>query len=327
MKNLGERHSVTPWTFIYQVSTTCNGFGSWFGSVKEHDIDIVYSHYQEANLIAVLAQYFTTAKFVITRHHSDCGYIDRNYREIIGDKIINRLAKVYIAPSQKVFEQIIGVEGANAEKVRRIDYGYNFSSFTPPDADEVAHIKETYSSQLLLVKAARLIPEKRHLILFRVLKDLVAEGLDIKALILGRGNNLGELEAFVKANRLENHIFFLGFRKNVQDYYAAADLVVHLSLSEASNSAIKEAGLIGKTAIVCKEVGDFSDYLIHGQNGFLLDKHHPDRELRELLQRVYDDKLNEQVIGQSLKKTVINRFSVANVFSGYDDIHENLFAR
>ena len=51
---------------------------------------------------------------------------------------------------------------------------------------------------------------------------------------------------------------------------AACDLMIHPSLSDASNSAIKEMGLLSKAVAVCSEVGDFDEYIVNDVNGFLM---------------------------------------------------------
>lgn len=78
--------------------------------LSENSIDIVNAHYQEANIIAVYVQYLNKAKLVITRHYSDCGHLDVNRKEMIADKVINFLGDVCIAPSEKVYHQMVNVE-------------------------------------------------------------------------------------------------------------------------------------------------------------------------------------------------------------------------
>ena len=154
---------------------------------RENTIDIVYSHFQEANLISVIAQYFCKATFVINRHHSDCAFIDDNWKERWGDKIINRLAKGYISTSPKVHHQIVDIEKTNPKKVRLINYGYNFDKLPKADSGKVAEIRRDYRAKLLLVKAARFIPEKRHIQLIEAMDSLINSGHDIKLLLLGEG--------------------------------------------------------------------------------------------------------------------------------------------
>lgn len=292
---------------------------------RKHQIDIVYSHYQESNLIAVLAQFFTKAKFIITRHHSDCGYLDHNRKEIIADKIINYLAKIQIAPSNKVYHQMVKVEGCDPQKVKRIDYGYNFAAFPQPDQEKVKMICEEWSgAPLLIVMAARFIPEKRHKLLFKTIRQLRGEGYDIRALVPGRGPEEDAMKNYVRQYHLQDAISFPGFQRDIQNYFAAADLIVHLSVSEASNSAIKEAALQGKTVVVCEGVGDFSDYIEHGRNGFLISREDCFHDLISLLKKIYEDRESLELIGNELRNTVRERFNIDTVFPSYEQLHQDL---
>ena len=146
---------------------------------KKHEIDIVYSHFQEANIISVLAQFFCKPTFVITRHHSDCAFVDINWKEKWSDRIINKLAKIYIATSPKVYNQLVEIERTNTKKIKLINYGYNFQNFQKVNRRNVERIKKEYHSKILLVMAARFISEKRQILLIDAIKELIQEQFDI----------------------------------------------------------------------------------------------------------------------------------------------------
>lgn len=292
--------------------------------IRKNNIDIVYSHYQESNFISVFAQFFVKAKFVITRHHSDCAYLDSNIKEKIGDFFINKLAKVYISPSELVYNQMVEIEGTKPGKIKKINYGYNFENFKRPDQNQVKKIKVEYDCKFLLIKAARFIPEKRHYILLHVISKLVNEGFDIKLMLLGKGPIREQTEELVKKLNLVDRIFFLGYKTNVQDYFSAADLLVHLSLSEASNSAIKEAALTETPVVVCSNVGDFSEYIFHQKNGFILEKENPYDALYQLLKERYTENEENKKLGKQLKQDVMERFSIETVFPSYLEINKQL---
>jgi glycosyltransferase involved in cell wall biosynthesis len=292
---------------IFQLTRLCSKL----------NVNLVYSHYQEANLVSSIAQFFCKSTFILTRHHSDCAYVDNNVKEKIGDKIINRLAKYYIAPSNLVYHQIVEVEKTNPKKVYKIDYGYNFDNFQKPDLKVVAEIKSEYSAQLLLIEAARFIPEKRHKLLLEVISTLINEGLGIKLLLLGKGDLESELRQMVANKHLEERIIFLGYKHDISNYFAAADLMVHLSVSEASNSAVKEAAITGTPAAVCSDVGDFSDYIKHKKNGILLPRDHPESDLINHLKYYYERKDELRTMGQHLNEEVVKRFNISTVFSNY----------
>ena len=288
---------------------------------RKHKIDIVYSHIQRANFISVFAQYFSPSRFILCRHHSDCAFIDNNFNEQTLDKIINKLGKEFIVPSQKVYDQMVITEKVKNKKIHFIRYAYDFDKYAKPDVDSVKKIRNKYQSKLLLIKVARLISEKRHIILLQVINTLVKKGFDIKLLLLSEGPEKEKLTDFIQSNSLQNHIFMLGYRTDVIDFIAASDLVVHVSESEASSSLAKETGLVMKPLLVCKNVGDFDEYLINDVNSILINKENPALELETVLTGIYEGKINIEKLGKELHKTIIERFSIQTILKEYDLIN------
>jgi glycosyltransferase involved in cell wall biosynthesis len=285
--------------------------------IRKNKIDFVLSHTQVANITAVFAQYFCKTRMIICRHHSDTAYINNNSNERMLDRIINNLGREFIVPCKKVFEQMVK-EGVKPEKIKLIYYGYNFSYYIPPSRDKIDKVRNDYPCDFLIVKAARYIAEKRHLILFRLVKKLVEEGFNIKCLALSDGPERSNLEKFIEENNLQKHIYLLGFRGDILTYLSAADLVIHLSSSEASNNLVKEAGLLKKPVVVCNDVGDFDDYLINNVNAFVINKDFPDDDLEKILRKVYNQKKLLGDLGENLHKKVLETFSIEKVIYEYD---------
>jgi glycosyltransferase involved in cell wall biosynthesis len=290
--------------------------------VKAHHIDLVYSHVQQANIVAVLAQRFCRARFIICRHHSDSAYVEPNPNVRRFDRIINRLGRTFIVPSRKVLLQMTDVEKVDPRKIHYIRYAYDFSKYPAPQPAKVEALRQQFGASLLLVKVARLIPEKRHLLLLQVMSKLVKEGLDIKLMLLSEGYLRPELEAFTSKNGLSGHVFFLGQQPNVIDYLSAADLVVHISASEASNNVVKEAALVKKPVIACRGVGDFDEYLADGVNSLLLPHQLTEQELENLLRAIYEKRLDTAALGDRLYADVRRLFSISTILPQYAPFHK-----
>lgn len=284
-------------------------------------IDIVYSHFQEANIVSVFTQFLCNSRFVITRHHSDSARVKNYRRQRLADRIISQLARLYIATSRVVYNEIVIVEKTNPVKVKMINYGYNFHNLRAVNPAEVKVIRETFPAGMLLVMAARFISAKRHHELIDAVKELVNRGYDIKLLLPGMGPLERGVSDYVKRLNLSDRIFLPGFELNVMDYFAAADLVVHFSSSEASNSAIKEAALTGTSVAVCTEVGDFDDYIIHGLNGFLLDKENPGKDFVRLVDQIFRKEYDLDSMGKRLLEDVVRKFDIGNVMHLYNEIN------
>jgi glycosyltransferase involved in cell wall biosynthesis len=313
-------------TFVLNVSR------KWFGQYyrqrifglarfcRKNQIDVVYSHFQEANIIAVFAQFFCKSAFVITRHHTDCGFVDDNWKERMTDKIINRLSKYYVAISDSVKSHMLS-EHTDPGKIWMINLGYNFDNFRNVDVEEAKRIRKENQAKLLLIKAARLIPEKRHLRLLPVVKKLIEEGFDIRLLLLGRGPMEEEITTWIKDNEMSERIRFIGFKVNVMDYYAAADLIVHFSISEASNSAMKEAGLVYTPVAVCTGVGDFDDYIVDGSNGFHMSRDNPEDDFVKLVKEIDKNVYDLKAMGRKLHEEVVERFDIQSMMPKYEALH------
>lgn len=270
---------------------------------KKNNITAVQSHLQQANIIAVFAQYFIKSRVVICRHH----LIEPNRMSTYFDKVINWLAKVIVVPSEVIKTKLIEEDRVKSSKIKLVPYVYDFTQYPVPSLENIENIRKTHASKLLILLCGRFVPLKRNEIVFYALKKLIEEKYDVKLLALDEGPGLENLKLYVKNNHLGNNVEFLGYRKNVMDYIAACDVLVHPSFTEASNNTVKEAAIYSKNVIVCSNVGDFSEYIIHQKNGYLANRENPLQEIIDYLKIIYNDE-NRNLIGDALKKTVYEKF-------------------
>ena len=282
---------------------------------KRGKFDFVFSHLQHANFITVLAQYFFSAKCIVARHHFkfNKGYpnipLKVDKMEVFFDWVINCLSKKIIVPSSGVYGGMKNHEKINMKKVEIIPYIYDFSSYPNPNIKNCKAIKTKYNSDLLAIMVSRLIPFKRHHLVFSTINNLVKEGLDIKLMVFDTGVEEEKLKSYIKNNNLEENIFMLGYRNNLIDYMKASDILILPSLTEASNNVVKEMGLMKKAVAVCKYVGDFDDYVRDGENGFLMDIETPEKDIEKIIRKVIRDKNILNACGERLYKDIVSRFT------------------
>tara|TARA_B110000046_G_scaffold186024_1_gene231528 strand:- start:34242 stop:35369 length:1128 start_codon:yes stop_codon:yes gene_type:complete len=294
---------------------------------RVHNIDLVFSNLQNVNFIAVLSQFFIKSKVIAFRHHFKFNKrnfgipLQVNKTEVLFDKVINRLAKKIVVPSSGVHNGMLQYEKVSKEKLSIIPYLYDFSKYKIPSAEKVEKIKEQFPAKLRVIMIARLIPFKRHILIFPVIKKLVDKGLDIKLLVFDEGPESQNLYDYILKNKLENHIFMLGFKRNLLDYMKASDLIIHPSITEASNNVIKEIGLQEKAVAVCKGVGDFDDYIQHGKNGYFMDIIEPEKDAESIIETVYNSPELINLLGKNLKSTIHSTFGNSqSVINNYTDL-------
>ena len=281
---------------------------------RRHRINVLWSHLNSCNLIAVFVQYFIRARVIIFRHHFHAsikteGYSSVNKNEKKIDQLINRLAREIVVPSTEVYNGMVHYEKANPRKMLIIPYIYDFWRYAKPDQEQVKLIRANYQARLLIITASRMVKMKRHMLVLPVYKRLIGQGLDIKVLLLDGGEERPNLEQYVKDQKLEDRIFFLGFKKNIIDYLAAADLLVHPSHTEASSSLVKEFGIMKKPVIVCSGVGDFDQYIIHMKNGLIVKPPDENAEFEKYIRYIYEHPLSGNEMGKHLHERVFEIFS------------------
>jgi len=296
--------------------------------IKKYKIDIVIAHQQVPALIAGLLRKVMPFKLIYVRHNTDEDYQLNKRKARLFNKIINSLTPVKVAPSSVVREFWVRNEKVNGRQVHRIDYGYNFNQYEAPDQMQADRIRKKFPASLLILSVARLVPTKRHKEMLTVIKKLVEEdAIDCKFLCLGSGSAEAELRTEIEKLGMNNHIFLLGRKVNVFDYIAAADIFMHLSYSEASNSAVKEVGLCKKPVIVCQGVGDFEDYINSGKNGFLVNKENPVEESYVILKNIAEGRVDIQKCGNLLFDTVTSAFNINNIGCDYEQLLNTVMKR
>lgn len=292
---------------------------------KHHKIDVIFSHLYETALPCILAKPFLKSKILYVRHNTDEGRLYNPTKADIVHFLINKTFPTIIAPSQRVYNYLREIEKVPENKLVLIPYGYNFQLYEEINkGGEAEAIREKYNCKFLILSVARVAKVKRYDLMMKAVISLMESGFDAKWVCIGVGNLLEKYRQEVLERNLSDKIYFLGFRRNTLDYMEAADVFLHLSVTEASNNAIKEAGLKRLPVIVCKGVGDFEEYLENGVNGFLVDKDDPVPEASKILRELYLNPNLRKSIGENLRQTVLDRFSAEKVAPLYAELLNSL---
>jgi len=283
----------------------------------KYQIDFVFSHLQQPNLVAVLSQYFIKASVWPMRHHADDVYLSGNKNALKIDKLINVLSKKILVVSGACKRHMTSWEGVPAEKIIIMPLYYNFDFYS---ICEKSLIDTTTDNALKLISIGRMVANKNHIDLLKMIKRLTDEGLNIKLVLLDTGPLENVLKGFVSDSGLDNRIFFLGRQTDVIKYICESDLLVHTSVSESGPQVTKEAGICRKPVIAVEGIGDIDEYIIHGKNGFLLSRDNIQQELYETLKQVYNNRSILIDMGNELDKSVRQKYGLSSAAITYDHI-------
>jgi len=283
----------------------------------KHQIDFVFPHLQQPNLVAVLSQYFIKASVWPMRHHADDVYLSGNKNALKIDKLINVLSKKILVVSGACKRHMTSLEGVPAEKIIVMPLYYNFDFYS---TCEKSLIDTTANNALKLISIGRMVANKNHIDLLKMIKRLTDEGLNIQLVLLDTGPLENELKKFVNDYGIEGRVFFLGRQTDVIKYICESDLLVHTSISESGPQVTKEAGICRKPVIAVEGIGDIDEYIIHRKNGFLLSRDNIQQELYETLKQVYNNRSILIDMGKELDKDVREKFELRSAKITYEDI-------
>ena len=177
-------------------------------------------------------------------------------------------------------------------------------------------------AEQLIVAVGNLYPVKGHIVLLRALAELgtMQNGRSWRAAIVGRGEEEASLRAFAMQSGFADRLHLLGYREDVGDILAAADIFVMPSLSEGLPLALIEAMLAGK-AIVASEVGGIPEVVTPGEHALLVPPGHHG-QLAAALRQLLDDSEYRGQLGRAAER----RAGTTLTAESMTDAYERMFA-
>jgi glycosyltransferase involved in cell wall biosynthesis len=236
--------------------------------VRKESVDILHLHLFDPTVLGLLVAGLSGRPAIVTRHHSDAlqrlpGGLKKSVYSAL-ERWISRKARHLIAPSQRVRNVLVEVEGVPAAKVSLIPYGQVAERFEAIRREDPAPARREFGdASPLLVCVCRLHPEKGHRYLFEAFAGLRRAFPGAVLALVGTGPHRETLVGLARSLGIDGSVRFLGWRDDALRLMACADLVVHPSLHEALPSAVIEAVMLARP-VVATDVSGVRDVL--GEN-------------------------------------------------------------
>jgi glycosyltransferase involved in cell wall biosynthesis len=187
----------------------------------------------------------------------------------------------------------------------------------PVDVDYIqklatAEVSHPYfiSSNIILIAVGRLSPQKDYLTLLKAFKITKKTIVNIKLLILGKGEEQNTIHKYIIENELENDIELLGFVDNPYKFIFNSDLFVHTALFEGFPNVIAEALACGLN-VVSTNCDGVDEILQGGKFGTIVPKQNP----KVLAAAIIDALLDKR--SEELQKNGIADYSIESIGNKY----------
>lgn len=286
--------------------------------------DVIHAHeLLLPTTAALMAKAMLSIPLIVTVHASGpaIGEVARLRRARFGKQrwaLLQKYVDAFVAIS-KVTDQDLAEAAVPAEKRIVIPNGIDMRRFAPVDETQ----KRTLRQQLGLddvptvIYTGRLASEKRVLTLVELWPAIRQQLPTAQLLMVGSGAQQAELQQRAGAG-----IRFVGDQKEVAPWLQAADLFVMPSVSEGFSLSTLEALAVGLPC-VATAVGAIPEFIVHGQNGWLVP---PDDRLalQNALLTVLNDAGLRQKFAAAARSAVLERYAIQHVAQQLETLYQRV---
>jgi glycosyltransferase involved in cell wall biosynthesis len=192
---------------------------------------------------------------------------------------------------------------------------------------EVRSDFDVQEHEVLIGYVSHLAPYKGQGTFVRAFADLVRQGVECRAAIVGGPRKsfewfVDDLKAEVEKLGISDRLAFYGTRLDVADMMNAFDIFVCVSEAEEFNRVLVEAMCFGKP-VIASDLRGGSIVLDHEHSGLLV----PPKDVPALiaaLKRLVTDSAMRLRLGVHGRAHARRRFSVGNVVPRYERIYESV---
>jgi glycosyltransferase involved in cell wall biosynthesis len=290
--------------------------------LKKLPIDMVHTNGYFANLIGIPASMSLGLAAVSTCH----GFIDGDRKlrlyNWLDKKVLHRADRV-VAVSRDIGEQL----KAGGIRTKRIQVIPNAvpTPLRSARQDERRRLRKRFQipdNELVLGYMGRLSEEKGLPYLIEAVRQLSADKLPVRLLLVGDGPQRNALERRVEQSGLQSRCTFTGFQQQAERLLPAIDIFVLPSLTEGTPMALLEAMAAG-VPVIASAVGGIPGVLVSRQNGLLVAPGQP-ADLCMAIKTLCSDDAIGQGLANAAKQTITERFGIEPWIRRYETLYADM---
>ena len=279
-------------------------------------IGVVHSHEFAMAVYGAAAARRVNAAHVITMHGGR--YYAERWRRRAALRWAARRSNALVAVSRATGTDLSKTLGLDAKAVTVVPNGIPFRSGSRARLRQELGVAD---DAILIVAIGNLYPVKGHRVLLRALAGL-PRGVTAATwhlAIAGRGGEESALRALSREAGLERQIHLLGFRSDVPDILAAADIFVMPSLSEGLPLALVEA-MAASLPVIASDVGGIPEVAERNAEALLVAPGDA-AALTAALARLLGDGALRASLGAAAHGRAIRDFSIDRMGDAYERLY------
>ena len=289
--------------------------------VRAYRPDVVHTHLSKAGVLGRLAARLCRVPYTV---HSFHGHLLEGFAGPAGREALRRVEQALarrtshlVAEGRRVRDQLLAAGIGRPDQYTVVRPGADVPRV--PERRAARRALGLPEDGLVVVHPARLTRVKRSERFVELARRTVARRDDVVFAVAGEGELQDELRRL--GAPLGDRFRLLGFRADVENVFAAADVVVMTSDLEGLPVVLVEAALAGRPAVTT-DVGSSAEIVLDGATGFVTP---PDVDrLDEALARLLDDDGLRRRMGEAAAERAERTFSAARHVADVEGVYRAL---
>ena len=293
--------------------------------LKEHDIDLLHCHNTYANLVGLCASRMALVK-TLTTIYVWSGYgLKRRMLQWLDQRLLAGFDQI-TAHCQAALTDTVD-RGVPSGEIRLLTCGFADRVATLSAGERAAGRQAMGVSEgdTVLIKVARFWPEKRHDVLLHTFKRLLEKTPRVQLWIPGVGPEQARVQELAESLGVASQCRFLGFRTDLPELLAMADIQVHTSDEEGVPLAIL-SGMAAARPIVSTRVGGIAEVIRSGESGILLERRQPEQFADAVFDLMRDPERQHR-LGTAARNFIDTEYSLAAATGRVERLYEEMVPR
>ncbi len=290
--------------------------------LRERRIDILHCHNTYAQLVTVVAARLAPVRTIATYYVWGRFGWKRGLLQW-ADRLTMPLLDEVSAQCEDALAATVWL-GMPAVRVRLLTCGNESSTVRLGPGERALRRRElgVQDRDVVLIYVARFWPEKAHDVMLRGFRRVLNQRPEAMLWLAGDGPCLSAAQALSEDLGLTSRTRFLGYRTDVADLLALADIQVHPSDLEGVPLAVCE-GMAAGLPIVATATGGIPEVLRHEESGLLIERQRPDRLAAAVL-RLIGDPGECTRLGAGARRFIEQEYSLRAATARLEAVYESM---
>lgn len=300
---------------------------------RQQRYQLIRTHTSKAGFVGRLAARLAGVPLVVhTAHgfffHENMGPLPRRiFQEI--ERLAGRWTDMLFLQSGEDYQSVLDYGLVPAEKARRLGNGIDLDRFDPAalrGGEAATQLRRELfgaGEYFMLLCVASMIERKGHVHLIRAVRRLRDSLPGLRVLLVGLGPLLETLRETVRSAGLDGIVQFAGYRDDVVQLMAAADVYVLPSLSEGMPRSIIEA-MAMDCPVIASDIRGSRELVTNRQTGILFPPG-DDATLADAIGQLAGDPDLKRRLGQAGRERALAEYDERQVFARLEAGYNELF--